>query len=251
VTADGGKPIEATPAEGTWGRWATLGLAILALLAGQMAALTALTWWYGASIAHLPDFSGDGVAVTLIILISTPVQTILLWLMAGQVARRTGSDAARYLGFVWPSRSHIALGVAAVIAFIVLGDAVTWAFGRNVVTGFQNDIYRTAAKAGWLPWLWLVVVVVTPFGEETLFRGFLFRGWHRTPGDAWAVILITAALFAIVHVQYDLFVIAQVFVCGVMLGWFRWASGSTILTMLLHGLINFEGMVETFVAFHR
>ena len=152
-----------------------------------MAALTALTWWYGASIAHLPDFSGDGVAVTLIILISTPVQTILLWLMAGQVARRTGSDAARYLGFVWPSRSHIALGVAAVIAFIVLGDAVTWAFGRNVVTGFQNDIYRTAAKAGWLPWLWLVVVVVTPFGEETLFRGFLFRGWHRTPGDAWAV----------------------------------------------------------------
>ena len=164
---------------------------------------------------------------------------------------RTASDAARYFGFVWPSRSHIALGVAAVIAFIVLGDAVTWAFGRNVVTGFQNDIYRTAAKAGWLPWLWLVVVVVTPFGEETLFRGFLFRGWHRTPGDAWAVILITAALFAIVHVQYDLFVIAQVFVCGVMLGWFRWASGSTILTMLLHGLINFEGMVETFVAFHR
>jgi hypothetical protein len=28
-------------------------------------------------------------------------------------------------------------------------------------------------------------------------------------------------------------------------------SGSTLLTMLLHGLINFEGMVETFIALHR
>jgi membrane protease YdiL (CAAX protease family) len=247
VTPDGGKPTESVAGEGAWGRGATLGLAILALLAGQMAALTALTWWYGAGIAHLPDFSGDGVAVTLIILISTPVQTILLWLLAHQA----GGDAARYLGYVRPRGSDIAIGVAAVIAFIVIGDAVTWAFGRNVVTGFQDNIYRTAAEAGWLPWLWLVVVVVTPFGEETLFRGFLFRGWHRTPGDAWAVILVTAALFAIVHVQYDLFVIAQVFVSGVMLGWFRWVSGSTLLTMLLHGLINFEGMVETFIALHR
>jgi hypothetical protein len=32
-----------------------------------------------------------------------------------------------------------------------------------------------------------------------------------------------------------------------MLGWFRWVTGSTILTMVLHGLINFEGMLETFM----
>ena len=32
--------------------------------------------------------------------------------------------------------------------------------------------------------------------------------------------------------------------------WFHWAAGSTILTMLLHGLVNFEGMLETFMTFH-
>lgn len=229
-----------------WGRWSTLGLGVLALLAGQMAALTALTWLYDTNLAHLPDFSGDGVAVTLVILISTPVEVALLWLMA----RQAGNEPARYLGLVWPRKSDIVIGVAAVIAFIIVGNAVTWLFGRDIVTGFQSDIYRTAAEAGWLPWLWLTVVVVTPVGEETLFRGFLFRGWHRTPGDAWVVILVTAALFAIAHVQYDLFVIAQVFVCGLMLGWFRWATGSTILTMLLHGLINCEGMVETVIGRH-
>jgi membrane protease YdiL (CAAX protease family) len=94
-------------------------------------------------------------------------------------------------------------------------------------------------------------VVVTPIGEETLFRGFLFRGWLRTPRDAWPVIVVTAVLWALVHVQYDAYVIAQVFVFGLMLGWLRWATGSTILTMLLHGMINFEGMLETAISLHR
>jgi CAAX protease family protein len=39
-------------------------------------------------------------------------------------------------------------------------------------------------------------------------------------------------------------------VSGLLLGWLRWASGSTLLTMLLHGLINFEGMLETILALH-
>jgi membrane protease YdiL (CAAX protease family) len=232
--------------EKPWGRWSTLGLGLIAMLAAQGAALTALTWLYGANLAHLPDFTGDGVAVTLIILISTPVQVALLWGMA----RQAGPAPARYLGLIWPRRGETAAGVIAVVAFIALGNAVSWFAGQNIVTGFQTDIYRTAAAAGWLPWLWLAVVVVTPVGEETLFRGFLFRGWHHGARDAWLAIAFTAALFAAVHVQYDLYVIAQVFVCGLMLGWFRWATGSTVLTMLMHGLINLEGMVETFIALH-
>lgn len=230
-----------------WGRLSTFGLGLLAMLAGQAAALTVLTWWYNAGIAHLPDFSGDGVAVSLVILISTPIQVGLLWLMA----RQAGGDPAGYLGFILPRRGEVVLGVVTVAAFIALGNAVSWLAGKNIVTGFQFDIYSTASRAGWLPVLWLVVVVVTPVGEETLFRGFLFRGWHRSPRDAWAVIAITALLFAVVHVQYDLFVILQVLVFGLLLGWFRWATGSTVLCMLLHALVNFEGMLETALAAPR
>jgi CAAX protease family protein len=230
-----------------WGRWATLGLGIVALMGGQAAALVALTWWYGASIAHMPDFSGDGVAVSIVIFVSTPVQLALLWLMA----QRPGGSAADYLAFRLPSRSEVLFGVGVTVALIVVGNAVSWLFGRFIVTNFQLDIYRTAAAAGWLPLLWLAVVVATPIGEESLFRGFLFRGWLRSPRDAWPVILLTAFLWSIVHVQYDWFVIAQVFCFGVLLGWLRWASGSAILTMLLHALINAEGMFETFLTLHR
>jgi len=211
-----------------------------------MAALVALTWYYGATLAQLPDFSGSGVAVSLVILISTPVQVTLLVLMA----RQTGDSAAHYLGFVPPRRSDIVVAILSVIGFIALGDGVSWLIGQDIVTPFQSDIYRTAAAAGWLPVLWLVVVVVTPIGEEALFRGFLFRGWLREPRDAWPVIGFSALLFAAVHVQYDLTVIAQVFVFGLLLGFFRWASGSIILTMLMHALVNFEGMLETMLAHH-
>jgi membrane protease YdiL (CAAX protease family) len=97
----------------------------------------------------------------------------------------------------------------------------------------------------------LTVVVVAPIGEEILFRGFLFRGWHRSDKDAWAVIIVIALLWALIHLQYDLYDMAQVFAYGLLLGWLRWKTGSTILTILLHGLINFGGLFETYIEVHQ
>jgi len=226
-----------------WGRVSTLGLAAVALLVGQFVALIALTWWFGRSLGHLPNFTGDGIAVTLVIMVSTPVQVGLLALFA----QRRGIGAADYLGLIWPRRGEVAFGFAALVVVIVAGNVLSWLLGRSLVTPFQVDIYTTASAGGWLLWLWLAVVVATPIGEEILFRGFLFRGWLQAPRDVWPVIVVTSLLWAIIHLQYDWYVIGQVFAFGLLLGWIRWATGSTILTILLHALINTEGMIETFV----
>jgi hypothetical protein len=230
-----------------WGRFSSFGLAAVALLVGQFVALAALTWFYGLPLSRLPNLAGDGTAVTVIILVSTPIEVALLMLFA----QRCGLPAAEYLGWTVPKRADVVFGIVTVAIFIVLADIVSWLAGHGLVTSFQTDIYTTAATQGWLVALWLAIMVVTPFGEETLFRGFLFRGWFREPKDAWFAIVGTAALFGLLHVQYDWFVIAQVFGFGVLLGWMRWVSGSTLLTMLLHGLINFEGMIETMIGLHR
>jgi uncharacterized protein len=236
-----------TSATAPWGRILTFVLGVVALLAGQTAALAVLTSWYGVSLSGLPDLAADGVAVTLIIAASTPVEVALLWAFAS----RGGINGAAYLGWVWPKRSEAIFAVLAAIAYIVIGDVTSALMGRDIVTPFQTDIYRTADAAGWLPLLWFVVVVMTPIGEETLFRGWLFAGWLRTPNDTWPVIVITALLFAIMHVQYDWFVISQVFVFGLLVGWMRWATGSAIVTMLMHAVINVEGMLETAISLHR
>lgn len=229
-----------------WGRLATFGFGFLATLTGQFAALVGLTLWLDQDLTKMPDFSGDGVAVTLIILVSTPIEILLL----ASFARMAKSNPFAYLGLIIPRRSEVLFGVAVTAAMIVAGNALSWLLGNNIVTAFQSDIFRTAAAAGVLPLLclWFAVIVVTPIGEEVLFRGFLFRGWLRAPNDAWPVIVVTAALWALIHLQYDWYVTGQIFAFGLMLGWMRWATGSTVLTMVLHGMINLEGMLETLVA---
>lgn len=227
-----------------WGRVATFFLALIALLGGQSAGLLALTWYYGQSLRDLPNLSGDGIAVTLIIFVSTAVQVALLAFFV----RMRGADIADYLALRMPRRADVVVGVAVIVAFIVIGNGLSFMLGRNIVTDFQADILRTASAAGWAIPLLIAVVLITPVSEELLFRGFLFQGWLRTPRDTWPVIVITALLFAAMHVQYDWYVMSHVFVFGLVQGWLRWVTGSTILCIMMHALVNFEGMLETFVS---
>jgi membrane protease YdiL (CAAX protease family) len=229
-----------------WGRWATLGLGLIALFGGQIVALIVLIRWFGFSLPYWSNLASDGVLVAISVGVATLVQVLLLAFMAW----RRGAGVALYLGLTLPRKRELFLGITVMILFTAAADGLSALLGYNLVTQFQLDIYRSASAAGWLPWLLLTLVVVAPIGEETLFRGFLFRGWHRTPGDIWAVIIITALLWALTHVQYNPYYMAQVFVIGLVFGWFRYTSGSTILTMVLHGLVNLASTIETVWAIH-
>jgi membrane protease YdiL (CAAX protease family) len=90
--------------------------------------------------------------------------------------------------------------------------------------------------------LWIDVVVAAPLGEEIVFRGFLYRGWARSPR---AVVPAVAVISALLHVHYDWFSILEIFLVGLVLGWARWRSGSTILTFALHAFNNTWATVET------
>ena len=95
---------------------------------------------------------------------------------------------------------------------------------------------------------------------ETTFPGDsrLLSGGVATFALAWAVVLgfnefvpmwpaivVISLLWAALHIQYDWTGILQIFVIGLFLGWMRWRSGSTLLTLLLHTLFNLEGTLET------
>ena len=224
-----------------WGLVATLGLAVLAFGFGQAVGVGALAVVNGSD----PLLTGyDGSAVAVFLLVGNPVQSVTLVL----AARMTGEDIFAYFGLDVPRWRDVTIAVAGLAVVILVGDALTWAFGRELVPQFQLQIHRSAQAGGALISLWFALIVVAPIGEELLFRGFLFRGLVREPRDALPGILAIALIWSLLHIQYDWFGAALVFAIGVLLGYVRLYSGSTTLVILLHMLLNLESVLETVVA---
>jgi membrane protease YdiL (CAAX protease family) len=138
----------------------------------------------------------------------------------------------------------VILAAICVLVVDLAFNGLLYLSGRDIVPSFQIEAYQSAQNAGWLFWLIVALVLVAPFGEEVMFRGFLFRGLMR-PGFEWSAIAAIALGWALLHIQYDWLGMVQIFILGLLLGWFRWASGSTTLTTVMHVLVNCEAMIET------
>jgi membrane protease YdiL (CAAX protease family) len=229
-----------------WGYWATLGWSILAFLAGQFVGFGALLWLRRGDWDSLLLTSFDGVLVTIFIVLSNPI-VIAVLAIAARLAR---ANLTEYFALKWPSPRDLGLAVVSLVGLIAAGDAFLYFTGRDLVTSFQLQSYTTAAAAGWLPAMLAAAIVVAPAGEEAMFRGFLFRGWVRSPRSAWPAIVAISMLWAILHIQYDWTGMLQIFVIGLFLGWIRWRSASLALTFLLHALFNLEGTLETIAVVH-
>jgi len=79
------------------------------------------------------------------------------------------------------------------------------------------------------------LVIIAPFAEEILFRGYLF-GKLRKHMSLWAAILVTSLLFGLVHFQWNVSV--DVFALSIVLCLLRVVSGSLWPSILLHMLKN-------------
>jgi membrane protease YdiL (CAAX protease family) len=229
------------PANAPWGILATIGWLLAAFAISAVVASAVFGIW-AASQARPPASAYDGVVIAFGTFVSIPVQ-IAVFAFA---ARTRGWPPALYLGLVMPRRGEIIVAAICVVALALTFDAVLWLSGRDLVPAFQIEAWRSAADAGWLTAMIVAIVVVAPIGEEVAFRGFLFRGLARPGWEMYAIAAI-ALVWALLHIQYDWLGMAQIFVAGLVLGWFRWVTGSTLLTIGMHMLINMQSMFETWI----
>lgn len=138
-----------------------------------------------------------------------------------------------------PTWLDIAWAPAGAIVYIILTSLVT-AFAMNFLpfidyaqeqeTGFAQISSQFEYILAFLS-----LVVVAPIAEEVLFRGYLF-GKLRKYAPLWMTILITSALFALVHFQWN--VALDVFALSIVLCLLRVVSGSLWPSILLHMLKN-------------
>ena len=132
----------------------------------------------------------------------------------------------------------MALGVGALVVLVTAWDLLSRALGREIQPGFMGDVLKAAQAEGAL---WLLVIafcVAAPISEEFFARGFLYRGWSESFLRPRGAIILSSLAWTSLHLQYDWFFFGEVFSIGLLFGYLRYRTGSTWLTVVLHGLNN-------------
>ena len=132
---------------------------------------------------------------------------------------------------------HRRLGIAAGI--ISLGSALVIAY---VITKFFGPLSSTAGDVGNSQHGVVLIVFVllamfgAPFAEEIAFRGMLYGALSKAYIPQWAVVVITAAVFALFHFEPKRFLV--LFAIGLVLGEVRRRTGSTVAAIIAHSINN-------------
>jgi membrane protease YdiL (CAAX protease family) len=235
--------VNGTPQARSWGAWATLALGLgvaAAFVVVQIVVVGAIAARQAARgvdpDALAAELGSNGAVLALATCATTLVCGALLWWLA----RLRGSPAV-YLGLTPVSRGTLVRWLATTAALGALWDLLTKILGRPVIPEFMLEAYATAVS---LPLFWFAIVVAAPLFEELFFRGFLYRGLRASRLGASGSIAVTAALWALIHVQYDVYEVGSIFGFGLVLGIARERTGSTATAIAMHSLLNLIAMVQ-------
>ena len=149
----------------------------------------------------------------------------------------------KYLNIYLPEKKTSLLFVFLSFILMILMDWASAKYPLLFETDFVIDSYENAKS---LPLFYLGVVFFAPFFEESLFRGFLFKGVEKSYLGGHAAVFISSILFALVHLQYGIPVLLfMLFPFSLLLGYARWKSGSLLLPVLIHVINNLMTCIVT------
>ncbi|MCA9348939.1 CPBP family intramembrane metalloprotease, partial [Candidatus Saccharibacteria bacterium] len=106
-------------------------------------------------------------------------------------------------------------------------------------TGFENVSQHSLD----IVYAFLTLVIIPPFVEEVLFRGFLFRRLKGLVGVV-AAALITSVLFGVAHWQWN--VAIDTFVLSMVMIYVLQIHDNLVVTMLMHMLKNILAFLVIF-----
>jgi uncharacterized protein len=242
------QPVTTPERKPIWGGWPTIGLGA-AILAIYLFAQTIVTIAFviGKIISSsgnidpqsILNLASNGDVITLATICSTVFGTAFILLF---VKIRKGPPIRDYLGLTRLSKKVLLISLAVIIALMVISFMLDQFMSTTQDSAFLIDAYKTST---WPVLLWISVVVFAPVFEEGFFRGFIFVGLQQTRLGAAGTIAITAAAWALLHLQYSLYGMATILVLGVVFGMVRYKSNSLWSTILLHALWNLIAMIGT------
>ncbi|NUP74346.1 MAG: CPBP family intramembrane metalloprotease [Sinomonas sp.] len=145
-----------------------------------------------------------------------------------------------------PAGRQLGLGLLVGLVVLAVAALVYGAIGAagGDLAGPALELVRDAtdlsrfATATPLDWALIIprALILAGVAEELLFRGILF-GWLARHLPVWAVILVTAALFAAEHAYYPVLLpVAALF--GIGAGWLRARTNTIVPGLAAHILVD-------------
>jgi membrane protease YdiL (CAAX protease family) len=148
----------------------------------------------------------------------------------------TGAPFRQRLGLVAPRVSRLegaVLLAGAGVPFALALAAASLMPALGAADGI-TDLWSQASLPMAVAWT-LVIALLPGLGEELFYRGLLQPAFARRLAP-WAAILLTSVLFALMHVDPPAMGLA--FVLGLWLGVLAWRTGSVLLAVATHMLVN-------------
>lgn len=170
-----------------------LGLLLLALILGDIVSL------------FLPDAPGWS---TLRLLVSL----LVAWGLIVGVQRQRGRRIGPFLG---PESAYlVGLGLLSGVSLSLLGVSLLSHMPFPPPESMQAlDEFM---QSGWAVPRYAAMLLVAPFFEEVLFRGWLLRTWERRHAR-WVAIVVTAIPFALLHLAgWRVLIVLPL---GLLFGW--------------------------------
>jgi len=237
-------PPEPVAAGRPWGVWATIGWSVLIVIGSLFAQIVG--GFIGGMIAVARGEKIDAASVASdgnILALATCVSGIVALALTVFFAKlRRGIDLKTYLALRLPTKREFSRWFICLLLLVLATDAASALLGRPIVPDFMIEIYQNSDWAR--PFLWLAVMVTAPLSEEFFFRGFLLAGLQQSRLGSVGTVLITSALWAAIHMQYDLYGITVIFLGGLVLGFARVKTSSLWLCVMLHSLMNLIATIE-------
>ncbi|MGN1376197.1 MAG: lysostaphin resistance A-like protein, partial [Prevotella sp.] len=96
---------------------------------------------------------------------------------------------------------------------------------------------------------YFVICLFAPLVEEIVFRGAILRALLERYSNRWIPILISALLFALVHMNPAQ--MPHAFIVGILLGWLYCRTGSIIPGIIIHFVNNTVSFVIAKIYIHQ
>lgn len=141
----------------------------------------------------------------------------------------------------------ILLIIIASISLIVM-TTVAYTAVEKLVPGVnleqeQDTAFHDASGGAELGMAFFALVIVAPFAEELIFRGFMLPAFAQRFGFL-AGALITSLLFGLAHLQVNVGILT--FLMGMLLAWLYKKTGSLWPAILFHSLKNLVAFLIIF-----